>query len=517
MLILFYLCTYMYVCDFFTFAFFSTMKNANHFPVTVVVVISLLLTIGLSEAADKQRPLYRKSFINPYPRFQEFNDGGNPGEPLFLTPLINNESIPRSEIQQRAKVVGSQYHDVESYAGFLTVNPNFNSNMFFWYFPAEQDPAYAPVVLWLQGGPGASSLFGLFTENGPFEFDSHGKLQKRNYTWSRTHNLIFIDNPVGTGFSFTESDKGYAKNEKDVGHNLHEAMQQLYELFQWSPDTGFWVTGESYAGKYVPALAYHIHKVQNSVDTRVHIPLRGMAIGNGLSDPIHQLKYGDYLYQLGLIDDHGLKQFHIAEAAGVKCIEKHDMDCAFDIFDNLLNGDMVNGSLFSNLTGFSYYYNYLHSKGDNYGQIMGDFIQSSSTRRSIHVGNLTFHDLDTQNKVEMFLKRDVMDTVAPWIAELLDTYTTCIYNGQLDIIVAYPLTRNYLNNLKFNAAAIYKNAPREIWRVDDEIAGYAKHAGHLVEIMIRNAGHMAPTDQPKWMFELIHHLTHYKKVTTNGL
>ncbi|XP_023293517.2 venom serine carboxypeptidase [Lucilia cuprina] len=483
------------------------MKIANH-----AVLNAFLIALFLFICEAKAHLKYRKSFINPYPRFEAFHDSGDPGEPLFLTPLINDPKVKREDIQAKAKVVGNQYHGVESYAGYLTVDPKFNSNLFFWYFPAEQEASYAPVVLWLQGGPGASSLFGLFTENGPFEFDVHGKLQKRNYTWSKTHNLIFIDNPVGTGFSFTDSDDGYARNEKDVGHNLHEAMQQLYELFEWSDTSDFWITGESYAGKYVPALAYHIHKVQSSVDTRVKIPLKGMAIGNGLSDPIHQLKYGDYLYQLGLIDEHGLKQFHDAEAEGVKCIENHDMDCAFDIFDNLLNGDLVNGSLFTNLTGYNYYYNYLQTKGGDYGKIMGDFLQSSLTRRSIHVGNMTFHDLDTENKVEIFLKRDVMDTVAPWIAELLETYIVCIYNGQLDIIVAYPLTRNYLNHLKFNAAAIYKVAPRQIWKVDDEIAGYAKHAGHLIEIMVRNAGHMAPTDQPKWMFNLIHHLTHYKKV-----
>jgi len=55
-----------------------------------------------------------------------------------------------------------------SYAGYLTVNKKYNSNLFFWFFPAKLDQVKAPVVLWLQGGPGASSLFGLFQENGPF-------------------------------------------------------------------------------------------------------------------------------------------------------------------------------------------------------------------------------------------------------------------------------------------------------------------------------------------------------------
>ncbi|XP_053965191.1 venom serine carboxypeptidase [Anastrepha ludens] len=482
---------------------------------TRFIMYALLAVLALCISADakKSRKLkHPRSFINPYPRFNEYKDGGDPGEPLFLTPLIHDEKIPKDQVRKKAAVIGSQFHDVESYAGYLTVDAGRKSNMFFWHFPAEKDPTYAPVVLWLQGGPGASSLFGLFAENGPFEFDSRGHLQKRNYTWSRTHNLIYIDNPVGTGFSFTGSDEGYARNEKDVGRNLHEAVMQLYELFGWNNSSGFWITGESYAGKYVPALAYHIHLMQNAVDTRVYIPLNGLAIGNGLTDPLHQLKYGDYLYQLGLIDDNGLKEFHTQEAKGEKCIKDHDMDCAFDIFDGLINGDLTNGSIFHNLTGYNFYYNYLKTDSDEPGEALGNFIQSTLTRRAIHVGNMTFHDTDKVNKVEKFLKEDVMDTVAPWVAELLNEYIVCIYSGQLDIIVAYPLTRNYLNHLKFADADKYKIAERRIWRVDNEIAGYVKHAGRLIEILVRNAGHMAPGDQPKWLHWMIDHLTHYKTV-----
>lgn len=93
-----------------------------------------------------------------------------------------------------------------------------------------------------------------------------------------------------------------------------------------------------------------------------------------------------------------------------------------------------------------------------------------------------------ENKVENHLKLDVMDSVASWVAELLSYYPILIYNGQLDIIVAYPLTENYLKHLNFTGAAQYKGAPRYIWRVENEIAGYAKHGGNLTEVIVRNAG-----------------------------
>ncbi|XP_055918950.1 venom serine carboxypeptidase-like [Eupeodes corollae] len=472
-----------------------------HYPIAVLVLLFAFLQIPSVHCEKK----YRKSFINPYPRFKAYHDNGDPGEPLFLTPLIEAKKI--SEAQTKAKVVGAQFQRVKSFSGYLTVDKHYNSNLFFWYFPAEVEPETAPVVLWLQGGPGASSLFGLFTENGPFKF-SGDKLGVREFRWNKNLNLIYIDNPVGTGFSFADNEAGYSRNEKEVGHNLYEAMKQIFLLFDFSKTKGFYITGESYGGKYVPALAYYTYRAQKPPQKEV-IPLRGMAIGNGLSDPQNQMNYGDYLYQLGLIDSNGRRKFEIEEKKGIDCIHKRDMDCAFDVFDSLINMDETSyGSLFRNLTGYEQYFNYLKTKPDDGDAVMGEFLQSALTRRAIHVGNKTFHDLEGENKVEKYLKKDVMDSVAPWVAELLDNgLKVCIYNGQLDIIVAYPLTMNYVQKLKFNSAEIYKNASREIWWVDGEVAGYKKQAGNLTEMLVRNAGHMAPMDQPKWMFDLISNFT----------
>lgn len=189
-----------------------------------------------------------------------------------------------------------------------------------------------------------------------------------------------------------------------------------------------------------------------------------------------------------MIDSNGHEQFVQYQNQGIDCIENGNFDCAFDVFDKLLNMDQYpQGSLFKNLTGFNVYFNYLKTSDDGAAPL-GDFLQKTETRRAIHVGNNSFHDLDGENKVEEHLKLDVMNSVADWIGELLSHYPIMIYNGQLDIIVAYPLTENYLKNLNFDGAEEYKTAKRYIWRVDGEIAGYAKHAGNLTEVLVRNAG-----------------------------
>lgn len=454
------------------------------------------------------------SFINPYPRFKhhKLTLEDDPGEALYLTPYLEQGKI---EIARKmAEVHHPEMTFVKGYSGYLTVDKKLNSNLFFWYFRAAVDPENAPVVLWLQGGPGATSLFGLFQENGPFFVSNtmNLKLMPRKYSWHLNHNLIYIDNPVGTGFSFTGSDEGYAKNEQDVGENLYQAVYQFFQLFPELQKNHFYVTGESYAGKYVPAVSYVIHKKNENPDVKIKINLKGLAMGNGFTDPINQLKYGDYLYQLGLIDDRGLAIFHEYEKKGTDFIRNKDYTSAFKIFDILIDMDKTpTGSLFKNMTGFDTYFNYLHDRGDGGSdRALGEFIQCGTTRRAIHVGNNSFHDLEGDNKVEEFLMNDVMASVADYVSELLSYYRVVVYNGQLDIIVAYPLTENYLHQLEFNGAEDYRKSPRYIWRVDDEIAGYAREAANLTDVLVRKAGHMVPGDQPKWALDMLLRLTSNK-------
>ncbi|XP_065333425.1 venom serine carboxypeptidase [Cloeon dipterum] len=434
----------------------------------------------------------------------------DPGEPLFLSPLIKSGKI--EDARNKALVPPLKgAESVVSYSGYLTVDEAFNSNMFFWFFPAEKDYVSAPVVLWLQGGPGATSLFGLFTENGPLVVKTNQVLSTRQYSWSKTHNVIYIDNPVGTGFSFTDADEGFSRNQTAVGKNLYSALVQFFKLFPELAKNEFYVTGESYAGKYVPAVSYTIHKENPTAALKINF--QGMAIGNGLIDPEHMLHYGDYLYQLGLIDLNAKREFHKIEARGIAAIQRKDWEAAFEVFDSLINGDLTTGpALFQNLTGFNFYFNYLHNTDPAESDPTADFgilVQTPEVRKAIHVGNKPFSGLEA-NKVEKFLQQDIMKSVRPWIQELVEHYRVLIYNGQLDIIVAYPLTLGALRALDWSAKNEYMRADRHKWYVGQELAGYAKTAGKLTEVLVRNAGHMVPGDQPKWAMDLIQRFTQNK-------
>ncbi|KAF5290217.1 hypothetical protein FQA39_LY14771 [Lamprigera yunnana] len=436
-----------------------------------------------------------------YPKIESIESGVGLEKPLILTPLIKQGKI--KEAQRASRVSFKGVRNVRSYAAYLTVNEDFNSNLFFWFFPSTLDYTNDPVVLWLQGGPGATSLFGLFVENGPFIVTPELKVKLRKYSWNHGHSVLYIDNPVGTGYSFTDIG-GYSQNETAIGENLYEALLQFFQLFPELQRNPFYATGESYAGKYVPAVSYTIH--QRNPTAQQKINLQGLVIGNGFSDPIHQVGYGKYLYQIGLIDTAGKKVMEEYEAKGVEYIKNKEYEKARHIFDELLEGDVNRQSVFKNETGFDNFYNFLIPK-DTEVQYMGKFILLDYVRTAIHVGNATFNGNEL---VKRNLVNDIMQSVADWVSELLSNYRILIYSGQLDIMVAYPLTLNYLIQLNFSAANEYKTAKRYQWLVNGEIAGYVKTAGNLTEVLVRNAGHMVPRDQPEWGSDLIMRFTRDK-------
>ncbi|XP_065897205.1 probable serine carboxypeptidase CPVL isoform X2 [Dysidea avara] len=400
-----------------------------------------------------------------------------------------------------------RYH---SHAGFFTVNETTNSNMYFWFFPAKNGDAKAPLLLWLQGGPGGSSLFGLFNENGPIMIDKTGKVQPRPVNWNEAYSIMYIDNPVGTGFSFADSDEGYSRNEQQVADNLYECLQQFFLVFDDYQKNDFYITGESYAGKYVPALAYKIH--QSNPTAQLKINMKGVAIGDGLCDPINMVVgYADLMQQFSLADSVQAEYVRKQTDAAVAEINAGNFVQAFETFDALLNGDLIPyPSYFYNITGSSNYFNILRSTSPEEFGYYGAFVEKAEVRSQIHVGNLTYND---GSKVEKFLLADVMQSVAPWLATVMDNYKVLLYNGQLDVIVGGPLTEHFLLALQWNGADAFAQANRNVWKIkpdDVEVAGFVRKSNNFTQVIVRGAGHILPYDQPERGLDMLDRFIGYK-------
>ncbi|XP_060527439.1 venom serine carboxypeptidase-like [Cylas formicarius] len=426
--------------------------------------------------------------FNHAPPVRQFKIRDDVGDPLILTPYLEQNQI--EEARQAALVNYGGFQDIVSYAGYFTVDKAYNSNQWFWFFPSENDYENDPVLLWLQGGPGSSSLFALFTENGPFIIDGDLNVTIREIYWSQFHSVLYIDNPVGSGFSFTDED-GYAQNETKVGSDLYNSLLQFFTLFPELQNNDFFLTGESYAGKYVPAIGYTIH--QNNPTADLKINLKGLIIGNGWTDPVNQLDYGEYLYQVGLLDVH---QRAIMDGYKQAALE------------NILVGDFANATNYANrallfgiseLAEIADIYNYLNVRVDPNERKYEEFVQTV-VRKEIHVGDTVYGN---GNDVYDNLWEDIPQSVAPWLSELLSHYSVLLFNGQTDTVCPYPPMVNYISKLNFSAAEEYKTAAREYWVIDDEVVGYIKTAGNLTELFVRDAGHYVPRDQPKWTISFV--------------
>ena len=417
----------------------------------------------------------------------------DPGEPLLLTPFIESGQIDQARNLSRVNLQPD--YSFPSYSGFLTVNKTHQSNLFFWFFPAQSGDTNAPFLVWLQGGPGSSSLFGLFAEQGPIMVDKEANLHPRDITWNSKYHLLFIDQPVGTGYSFTKSDDGYVRNEDEVARDLYAMLIQFFEIYHEYASCPFYVTGESYGGKYVPAFVYKIH-VENSQATN-KINLKGMAIGDGLIDPYNEWDYGPVMYQFGLIDERQLEYVNLQTALARNAIRLEQYSLAYDLFGNLFD------EFYSNTTGLNDVYNYLLTQlPDAFGYYV-PWVTASDNRRKIHVGNLTYNDGE---RVRIGLANDVMQTIVGKVAVIANNYKVLIYNGLLDVIIASSLTMDWVDKLEWQYANELRGAERKVWKVaedDPQVAGYIKQSHSFFVAWVRNAGHMVPADQPRAAFDLI--------------
>jgi len=159
--------------------------------------------------------------------------------------------------------------------GFLP-GSDASVSLFYWLFE-ESGRETAPLVVWLQGGPGASSLFGAFAENGPFRveaIDNNVTLVRNEHTWAQHAHMLYIDNPAGTGFSQGR----LATNGSMIAADFTTALLAFYESDHGRAlrNQSLYITGESFAGHMIPQIATHIaRRNRDGPESSFRIPLRG--------------------------------------------------------------------------------------------------------------------------------------------------------------------------------------------------------------------------------------------------
>ncbi|KAI1342502.1 carboxypeptidase [Xylariaceae sp. FL0016] len=156
----------------------------------------------------------------------------------------------------------------ESYAGTLSIDSNSNNTnqLWFWFFPSDNPDAGDEITIWLNGGPGCSSLDGLLQEHGPFLWQSGTYAPQPNpFSWTNLTNMVYVDQPIGTGFSpAAKGAPAKINNEVDVGREFSGFWKNFMTTFNMT-GRKVYLTGESYAGQYIPYIAEYMLE-QNNTD-----------------------------------------------------------------------------------------------------------------------------------------------------------------------------------------------------------------------------------------------------------
>ena len=247
-----------------------------------------------------------------------------------------------------------------THAGYLDL-ANGRGSMYYMYYEAEQpdDPSLktTPVLLWLQGGPGCSSLFGAFYINGPYLINADLSLRPNPGRWNRKYGTLFVDQPLGVGFSVARDPRrDVPAHELPLAADLYVALNAFYgargPAFAARP---LFVTGESYAGKYVPSIAHYIlqaHARAHGYERELRHPRRlapgeasapplfpygGCAIGNGFTDAVEQtLVQAEVAHGMGLIDWRQRREVEALQAAVVEAVRDRRYRRARELSDQVL-------------------------------------------------------------------------------------------------------------------------------------------------------------------------------------
>ncbi len=462
---------------------------------------------------------------------------------------MNNASCEFEQVNSiPGDLVGVRTVDlnVRTYAGF-TCDQDRNNHMFGCFFEAQScmgddDVGNFPLMLWFNGGPGASSMFGAMTENGPYLIQDTGQLVENPHAWNKDAHIMYWDNPVGAGYSYNSKGE-YVANEEEVGEGIYRALQIFFQDKRFTKylKCPLYVTGESYGGKYIPAICNVIRQktfepdagsgVRPADNDDVKINLKGMAIGNPYMDPLLQTKKRlECGLALGFLDT---KQYGLLMAnAGrlKKALDSGDYHTAFN-YNQGIKKDLVACG------GNVAIYDVRAWDVDLLGPMVEKYFRLDAVKEALNLSEIRdWNCADETGPVTSHLMEDFMaSTSQTSLQPLLDqeddqgnpAYRVMLFTGNLDMSCGVAGTEKILQNLDWKYAEKWKNLDREVWAsprsravpsdhkvVQGKTKGFVKSCANLTQMVIPGSGHMVPGCQPEISLEMINTFIHNRKYPT---
>uniref|UniRef100_A0A3Q1I799 Carboxypeptidase n=1 Tax=Anabas testudineus TaxID=64144 RepID=A0A3Q1I799_ANATE len=357
------------------------------------------------------------------------------------------------------------------------------AHMFWWlYYADSQSAGYQdlPLVMWLQGGPGGSGTgFGNFEEIGPLNRD----LKPRKTHWVQAASVLFVDNPVGTGFSYTDRPDVYATDVATVASDMLVLLKHFFTERAEFQSIPFHIFSESYGGKMAAAISLELTKA--IAQGTVKCNFAGVALGDSWISPLDSvMTWGPYLYTTSLLDDNGLVGVNAAAEAVMHAIHQEQFQKATELWS-------VTESVVEQNTNGVNFYNILTQEED-------EKVLSSAGEN--YIGTLS-----------NYMAGDFMKPVVDIVDQLLTAgVNVTVYNGQLDLIVDTMGQERWVKRLKWEGLPGFNKL---IWTplYDPSSPGitgaFYKMYKNFAFYWILKAGHMIPSDQGPMALQMMKMIT----------
>ncbi|KAK0626294.1 pheromone-processing carboxypeptidase KEX1 [Immersiella caudata] len=402
---------------------------------------------------------------------------------------------------------------LKMHAGHIEVTPEHNGNMFFWHFQNKHIANKQRTVIWLNGGPGCSSEDGALMEIGPYRLKDQNTLVYNDGSWNEFANIMFVDNPVGTGFSYVDTDS-YVHELDEMANQFVTFLEKWFALFPEYEHDDLYFAGESYAGQYIPYIAKAILDRNKKGSTQHKWSLAGLLIGNGWISPKEQYEaYLQYGYARGIVQ----KNSDVANKLEVQhricqkelAINEVDRSSCEAVLQEMLRLTAKPGPN-GKLQCYNMYDIRLRDEfpacGMNWPPDLTSvtpYLRRKDVTDALHVNaakNTGWHECD--GAVGTQFRATKSRPSVELLPDILKEIPVILFSGAEDLICSHLGTEALISNMAWNGGRGFELspgtwAPRRAWTFEGEEAGFWQTARNLTYVLFNNSSHMVPFDYPR--------------------
>ncbi|XP_010546241.1 PREDICTED: serine carboxypeptidase-like 34 isoform X2 [Tarenaya hassleriana] len=442
--------------------------------------------------------------------------------------------------RQRADIVrglpGQPPVKFRHYSGYVTVNETRGRALFYWFFEATRHPSRKPLLLWLNGGPGCSSIgYGASEELGPFfPQKDQPNLKFNRYSWNKAANLLFLESPVGVGFSYTNTSSDIGElGDTVTARDSYNFLVNWFKRFPQYKSHDFYIAGESYAGHYVPQLAELIYEENKNAPKKDVINLKGLMIGNALlDDETDQKGMIDYAWDHAVISD-GLYE-RVKKGCDFRQDQRPSKECSnaldeyfevykiIDMYSLYTPTCVSNDSSARNLPALRGLFRPLfvsqhggwRRMAAGYDPCASDYTSKYMNRpdvqKALHanVTKISYPWSHCSSVVSFW--GDAPASILPTLRKLVEAgLRTWVFSGDTDGRIPVTSTRYSLKKLGLKIVQDWTP-----WYSKLQVGGWTVEYEGLTFVTVRGAGHEVPTFKPSEALQLLVHFLDNKKLPT---